>query len=480
MISEITDAICVVDHEERIVWANGTFNAWFSHHGPMLGKKIGSFLPGLPSGCVAGKVLSDADPQNRLRYFEVECTATFDENNVKVSDLIAFRDVTVLQTLLNISDLTVSTSSPEELLNKAIDILGETLGYKTIAALIHAGGDLELVASRGYSPMLRSLLARQKVSPAEKGLAGRSAYQNQVIMKEIREGSVSDKLLRESRRLGITTVITLPLVDKGVLVGVLAVSTAKRPTAEQVNLLKIMCNQLAVSLRKTLFERELVNARDEMELYIDLMCHDITNANQAALGYLELLQGRTVPEGEQYVNCATATIYRVNLLIDNVRKIRKAHYMEVNIIPVKDPLESAIREVGCVIESTRKNISIDLVADLSASVRGNLLLRDLFYNILELTVQRIDPGGTIRISSRDLNTTAFELVFEDTGPGIPDSKKALFFKGATGAPRTRQAGLGVYLLSSLVHSFGGHIRVEDRVKGDTRQGTYIILELKKA
>jgi signal transduction histidine kinase len=479
MISEITDAICVVDHEDRVVWANSTFHDWFSHRGHMLGKKISSIMPGLPDACLVGKVLSDVDANNRKRYFEVECIPTFDENNVKVSDLIAFRDVTVLQTLLDISDLTVSTTSPEELLNKAVDIIGETLGYKTIAALKHESGGLELVASRGYSPMLRSLLAKQKVSPDEKGLAGRSAFHNKIIIKEVKEGSVSDKLFKESKRLGISTVITIPLIDRGVLVGVLAVSTSAKPTAEQVNLLKIMCNQLAVSLRKTLFEEELVKARDEMELYIDLMCHDITNANQVALGYLELLQDKTMPGGEQYVNCAMATIYRVNTLIDNVRKIRKAHALTVERISLKEPLDKAIREVGCIVESMRKKITIESAVDTSASVKGNALLRDMFYNILELTVRRINDGGVISISSKDLDG-AYELIFEDSGPGIPAGKKEELFTAVTVAPRTGQSGLSVYLLSSLIHSFGGHIQVEDRVKGDTSRGSRIILDLKKA
>jgi K+-sensing histidine kinase KdpD len=479
MISEITDAVCVVDHEGRIVWANDTFHDWFSHRGHMLGKKISSIMPGLSDACLAGKVLSDVDAGGKKRYFEVECVQTVDENDVKVSDLVAFRDVTTLQTLLDISDLTVSTSSPEELLNKAVDIVGETLGYKTIAALLHESGELELVASRGYSPMLRSLLAKQKVSPGEKGLAGQSAYHNKAIVKEIKEGTVSRKLLMESERLGISAVVTIPLVDRGVLVGVLAVSTSKKPTADQVNLLKIMCNQLAVSLHKTLFEEELVKARDETELYIDLMCHDITNANQVALGYLELLQDKALPEGEQYVNCSMATLYRVNTLIDNVRKIRKAHAMTVERMSVKEPLEKAIREVGCIIESLRKDINIESSVDASMPVRGNALLRDLFYNILELTVRRISAGGTISIGSRDVDGD-YEIVFEDTGPGIPANKMKELFMAVTAAPRTGQSGLGVYLLSSLVHSFGGSIRAEDRVKGDASKGSRIILYLKKA
>ncbi len=479
MISEITDAVCVIDHDGRVVWANGTFNDLFKHHGHMLGKKIGDILQGLPSICNEGKVLSDVDSNKRKRFYEVECVPTFDENHVKVSDLIAFRDVTVLQTLINISDLTVSTSTPHELLDKAIDIIGETLGYKTIAALLHESGELELVSSRGYSPMLRSLLAKQKVSPKGKGLAGRSAYENRIIIKEINENTVSSKLYKESTRLGISTVVTIPLVDRGVLVGSLAVSTSKSPTPGQINLLKVMCNQLSVSLRKILFERELVKARDEMELYIDLMCHDITNANQVALGYLELLQGNLKANDEQYLNCATATIFRVNSLIDNVRKIRRSHSMTVESIDIKEPMDSAIAGVCCVVDSTGKKALIKSTIDDHIIVRGNSLLKDLFYNILELTAQRIRAGGSINVCAKDVNGS-YDIIFEDTGPGIPDNKKDSLFKALISEPRTGQIGLGIYLLASLIHTFGGDIRIEDRVKGDIAKGSRIILNLKKA
>lgn len=470
--------MCVIDHENHVLWTNGTFHDWFSHHGSVLGKKLDDVLPGAAGSCGTSAVFSDIDSNHRKRYFKVECVPTFDENGAKVSDLLAFRDVTILQTLLDISDLIVSTSSARALMEKALDIIGETLGYKTIAALLYESGELELVASRGYSPMLKSLLARQKVSPKEKGLAGRSAFMNQVILKDIKQGTVSEKLLRESRRLGISSVITVPLSDRGVLQGVLAISTWERPTTDQINLLKIVCNQLASSLRKILSEEELVGARDEMELYIDLMCHDITNANQVALGYMELLRSNP-EEAEQYLDCATSNLYRVNSLIDSVRNIRRAHANPTETVSIKEAVDSAIRQACCTISSLNKQVEIRSSVPADATVKAGNLLSDLFFNILDGDIRRINAGGTIEISLSSSNNT-YDIIFTDTGPGLENANKSLTFKQFIKSPRTGPAGLGMYLILSLVHTFGGHIYVEDRIPGKSPEGSRLVLTLKKS
>lgn len=477
MIREITDAMCVIDHENHVLWTNGTFHDWFSHHGSVLGKKLDDVLPGAARSCGTSAVFSDVDATHRKRYFKVECVPTFDDNGLKVSDLLAFRDVTILQTLLDISDLIVSTSSAKELMEKALDIIGETLGYKTIAALLYESGELELVASRGYSPMLRSLLARQKVSPKEKGLAGRSAFMNQVIVKDIKEGTVSEKLLHESRRLGISSVITVPLSDRGVLQGVLAISTWEQPTPDQINLLKIVCNQLAVSLRKILFEEELVSARDEMELYIDLMCHDITNANQVALGYMELLRSKPA-ESEQYLDCATANLFRVNSLIDSVRNIRRAHANPTETVSIKEAMDAAVNQACCTISSLNKRVDVKSCIPADAQVKAGNLLSDLLFNIIDSSIRRINEGGTIDISLSS-SDSSYDIIFTDSGPGLENANKSLTFKQFIKSPRTGQAGLGMYLLLSLVHTFGGHIYVEDRIPGKSIEGSRVVLTLKK-
>lgn len=478
MRRDITDAFCVIDHENRVVWVNNVFQNLFSHHGSLQGKSIKLLLPGIPDNCMTGQVFSDISADKKKRYYDIECTPTRDENGNIVSYLITFRDVSLLQTLLNISDLTVKSTTGKELLNKALDIITDTFGYKTIAALLHQNGYLELAASRGYSPALQSLLARQKVSAEEKGLSGRSAYLNQIIIKDIKEGTVSNRLLEESRRLGISSVITIPLVDRKKLVGVLAVSTEKRLSMEEVNLLKILCNQLSVSLRKILFEEELVGARDELELYIDLMCHDITNANQIALGYLELAHDKNIEQAGKYIDCAVASINRTMSLIDCVRKIRLAHLKSTEKINLKKTMDDTLVDIYCVTDVLRKSVRISSNISPDIYVKANPMLRDLFYNIFDFIIRRIDNNGAINISAVTSDQTC-NITFEDTGPGIEDLDRFFFIRNILKSSRTGQIGISVYLIHSIVESYGGHIYLEYRVEGQPDKGNRLILTLNK-
>jgi signal transduction histidine kinase len=70
------------------------------------------------------------------------------------------------------------------------------------------------------------------------------------------------------------------------------------------------------------------------------------------------------------------------------------------------------------------------------------------------------------------------VMVEDNGPGISDDFKGRIFrrmlKGATNA---KGMGLGLYLVKSLVESYGGRVWVEDRVLGDYTKGAKFVVLL---
>ena len=105
-------------------------------------------------------------------------------------------------------------------------------------------------------------------------------------------------------------------------------------------------------------------------------------------------------------------------------------------------------------------------------------MSDLFFNILDGEIRRIDAGGTIDISLSS-SDNSYDIIFTDTGPGLENANKSLTFKQFIKSPRTGPAGLGMYLILSLVHTFGGHIYVEDRIPGKSPEGSRFVLTLRK-
>lgn len=480
MIREVKDAMCVIDSTGCIIWANAEYKSWFFPDGrTAIGKNINTVLPGATADCTKGIVLPFTDHDGKKHYIEVSCEPINDEAGNLVSSAVMFKDVTLMQTLLNISVMTVGTASPESLLEKAISTIAEVFGYRTIAALLRKDSVLELAASRGYSPVLKALLARQHISPDERGMAGRSAFYGKPITREIKAGTISPLLLAESQRLGIRWATTIPIADHDGLLGVLAISTSTLPDTDELGLLQIVCNQISVSMRKILFEEELISARNELELYVDIMGHDITNSLQISLGYLELLRRQTESGEKDYATCAINSLLKINTLINSVSKIRKVRAGKLGSVQLKAAVDGAIHNVRCIAGMMDKEVEIKSEVEPGIMVNANDLIRDMIYNVLESIVSRIASGGSINIRAT-ANDRECTLIIEDTGPGVEQEARAIFASGALMGDRIGRMNMGLYFVKNILKSYGGDIHVEDRVPGSLQSGDRFIVKLKKS
>ena len=228
-------------------------------------------------------------------------------------------------------------------------------------------------------------------------------------------------------------------------------------------------------------EAALRDAKQQAELYLDLLGHDINNMHQIALGYLELARDRHPDSGQQeLLDKPIEALQRSARLIQNVRKLQKLREdaLASGTVDVAKVLADVRREYG---DSPGKAVRLDLKGHERCHVRANELLRDVFANLVSNAVNHTGKGTTIGIV---LETTTenggrfCRVCVEDDGPGIPDDlKDKIFNRKLKGSTRARGMGLGLYLVRSLVESFGGRVWVEDRVKGDHGQGARFVVLL---
>lgn len=230
-------------------------------------------------------------------------------------------------------------------------------------------------------------------------------------------------------------------------------------------------------LRRT--EEELKAAKAQAELYLDLMGHDISNMHQIILMQLELAlsvmdeEGKLDARHRDMLDIPFKTLERSVNLIHNVRMLQKIRSGEYRAEPLD--LSSVIREiVNMYSEVPGRNVTIQYSASPGQTVMASPLIKDVMSNLVDNAVKHAqDPVligiGVSQVEHRGI--AYYRVSVEDNGSGIPDEKKDLIFQRfKRGQTTAKGTGLGLYIVKTLVESFGGRVEVEDRIAGDHTRG----------
>ncbi len=229
-------------------------------------------------------------------------------------------------------------------------------------------------------------------------------------------------------------------------------------------------------------EEALLESKAQAELYVDIMAHDISNIDQAIMGYLELaLDTLELDEAQKELIAKPVELVKSGTrLIENVKKLQrlKAGEYPREIVDVGKVLSSVVEE-NSHIPGRRVDINFRPVA--GCTVMANALLKDLFSNIVGNAIKHSTGPLIINITMSKTVEDGREycrVEVEDNGPGISDElKKKIFKEPWKDKTRAERRGLGLQLVNALVNIFGGKIRVEDRVPGEHTKGARFIVLL---
>lgn len=220
-------------------------------------------------------------------------------------------------------------------------------------------------------------------------------------------------------------------------------------------------------------QKKLAEANDEANLYLDIITHDINNVNSGALALTELLVRKTRDAEKPLALRLESSINESTVIINNVSTIRRLHERREALKPV--PLDGIIQESIRQFPNTTINY-----AGTPRVVLADSLVRQVFINLFGNSVKFSGIHAVIDIDVKDAGEMV-EVTVTDNGPGIDDELKPVVFDRFRKGKNTKSGkGLGLFIVRSLIESYGGSILAGDAVPGTPGAGASIHFTLKKA
>ncbi|RXE56498.1 histidine kinase [Methanoculleus taiwanensis] len=209
---------------------------------------------------------------------------------------------------------------------------------------------------------------------------------------------------------------------------------------------------------------DLQRSSEKVNLYLDIMTHDISNANNVASLYADLLLSEVAGEPEEvYVKNVRKGLEKSAQILRNVSTIRRIRETRLPLrsIDLDGIIRSEIGHYPCAAIS---------YTGTDAYVLADELLPVIFTNLLGNAVKFGGTGITIAIRVEEQEKT-IRVSVEDTGPGIPeDLKETIFNRFRRGNSRASGSGLGLYICRMLIERYGGRIWTGERVPGRPGEG----------
>ena len=362
----------------------------------------------------------------------------------------------ILNQIISVSATSLSLAELlEESLEKTLELMGFHVG---IVYMLDADRKRALLQHQRGVPA--SCLSRNRVIKVHHWpfnfvfVAGQPRY----IERRPDLNSIEAGILQE---LDVTALACVPLIAEAVVVGAVYAGSRTKDSfsREERTLLEMIGKEIGSGILKGMLHKRLEAANREANLYLDIMTHDIKNAENVSSLYADLLIEMLGGEAALYVRKIQSSIRKSAEILSNVTTIRRIHQESADLGPVD--LDAVIRgEIAAF---------PDVVIEFEGTPRqvwADDLLPEVFANLIRNAVKLGGPEIEITIRVEDYDGESVLVSVEYTGLGIPDPLKgSIFHQFERGRAAGCGDGLGLFIVRTLIERYGGVIRAEDRVEG---------------
>lgn len=382
--------------------------------------------------------------------------------------------------LVILTDITEQVEARKRIEEMAVRADAEKVRVRTILDNLPVG---VLVADREgatieKNPMVGSILDGKGAMPSPSN--GTNGFKAWWADSGLQVGP-EDWPLTQAIRQGKTTVgAVLDIMRKDGSRGTVLVSAS--PLRDHRGTISGGVSVLQDITRQRKLEHDAIEAKQQAELFIDLLSHDISNMNVAVASFIDAARRKlNVKEKDEHMFTRPLEILEdSNQLIENVRMIQQVDHHEH---------KHALVDLGWLLEDLRgefersigRSVIITYRTSIKRFVLANVLLKDAFRKLINTAVRSSNGDVEVRIALNKVlagGREMYKVEVEDNGAGMPDDLKRRLFQGARrGRGVDDGTGLDLYLVKKVIEDINGRLWVEDRVPGDHSQGTRFVVLL---
>ena len=365
-----------------------------------------------------------------------------------------------------------STIKSEELLRIIIDSVTSALKADEAALLLlDRGGRPYLAVSDGLEDGSRK---NSRLELCSRLLA--RLEKDGVKPVTLMEGPSGDKELCGIGGIAeIEAVMLLPLMEENRLIGLISINRLQKEnpfTEDEIQRGKVFGSLVNLALRNAKLytqlqetQAQLVQA-EKMSALGQLaggLAHEINNPLSGILGLAQLAL-EAVPAGTQShadLKEIEKAVFRCKKIISSLLSFARQEKTRMEPVNVNEAIEETL--VLCARQMELKGVKIarDLEPGLPLATADFQQLMQVFLNLSTNAGDAMVEGGTLTVATRAAGAREIEIIFSDTGCGMPrEIMDRIFDPFFTTKPVGKGTGLGLSVCLGIVNKHNGRIKAE--------------------
>jgi len=233
-----------------------------------------------------------------------------------------------------------------------------------------------------------------------------------------------------------------------------------------LRIVEALASQISIAVENARLYEEIKNSKAQLAFINDLMSHDMSNINQIALGYIDVLSETELSEKQKkYILTTKRAIRRSARLVTNAKILKRMleEEEEKRETELSSQIEEAIKNVS---DYPGKKVSIEYAPKRGQIVSADEFLPKVFENLLDNAI-KFTPSENVRVAVDVFEEeNAYRIEIKDWGKGVSrEMKKDIFLRYERLQEGKLGSGLGLYASKRIVEGNSGKIWVEDNPEG---------------